>query len=89
MSVYVGVKHVKRVIFQKHIDYRDESEYRVIALDKTIEYIDISKSIKAVIASTKTPNITLIKKLCADIQCELLKAHYEPTDCIFHLLPVS
>ena len=49
-------KHVEQnmndLFFTKHVDYRDESECRLVVHDpaNAVEYIDISTSIRAIIA---------------------------------------
>ena len=56
-------KHVKQYsdyfFFNKHIDYRDESEYRIVVIDpdNKHEHINISKSIRGIICGDKTPDV--------------------------------
>ena len=47
----------KELFFLKHIDYRDEAEFRVVVLDpdNKLEYLDISSFIKCVIIGDRTP----------------------------------
>jgi hypothetical protein len=80
-------EYVEKMKFQKHIDYRDEAEYQVIVFNPEVEYIDITKSIKAVIAGVNTPKIydKLIKKLCNSLKCEFLKVFKDPVSCKFYL----
>ena len=86
-----AAQYIKNIRFQKHIDYRDEAEFRVIVSDTTVEYIDIKASIKAVIVGVETPKIyeTLIQELCTGLKCEFLKVLQDSASCKFHLLPVS
>jgi len=66
--------------FRKHIDYRDEAEFRVVVFDpeKKLECIDISTSLKGVIVGDRTPEpyIPLINKMCKDIKVESRKAYW-------------
>lgn len=56
-------KHVidnsEHFFYRKHIDYRDEAEYRAVVFDPdgTLKYLDISSSIKGVIAGDGTPEV--------------------------------
>jgi hypothetical protein len=47
------------LFFTKHVDYRDESEYRISAHDprNAVEYVDIGSSIKGIIAGDRTPEV--------------------------------
>jgi hypothetical protein len=66
--------------FHKHIDYRDEGEFRVVVFDpnKELEYLDICASLKGVIVGDRIhdPYVHLIKQMCKDINIECLRAHW-------------
>jgi hypothetical protein len=83
------MENSEELFFQKHIDYRDEAEFRVIVHDpdKKLEYIDISTSLKGVIVGDRTPEayIPLIDQMCNDLNIEFRKAYWD--GCKFHLLP--
>jgi hypothetical protein len=74
-------EHADDLFFIKHIDYRDESEYRVVVFDpkQQYEYIDIRKSIKGVIAGDRTPKVyfPLIKQLSDQYGIEFRQAYWE------------
>ena len=59
------------LLFLKNIDYRDEAECRLFVFDpmSAFEYMDISKSLKAVVIGDRTPEVylPLIKSQCADL----------------------
>ena len=77
--------HVKnnyeKLLFQKHIDYRDEAEFRVVVIDpnKKFEYLDISSLIKCVIVGDKISKayIPLINQMCADLNIESRRADWD------------
>ena len=48
-SDYDNFENSKRYFFQKHIDYRDESEFRMLIQSGKQKYLNISKALKAVI----------------------------------------
>jgi len=73
-----SIKHImensEELFYRKHIDYRDEAEYRTVVFGphRTLDYLDISSSIKGVIAGDRTPEayFPLIKQLCGELQIE-------------------
>lgn len=73
-------KYIEDFFFRKNIDYRDESEYRVIIYDETndYEYLNISKFIKGVIIGDRTSKIyfSLIKELCSNLNIECRRLYY-------------
>ena len=77
--------HIKRhsgtLFFTKNIDYRDESEYRVVVFDPNhnYEFININKSIKGVIAGDRTPEVyfPLIRQLSERYGIECRRAYWE------------
>lgn len=77
--------HIKRhsgtLFFTKNIDYRDESEYRVVVFDPNhnYEFININKSIKGVIAGDRTPEVyfPLILQLSERYGIECRRAYWE------------
>ena len=51
--------HYQALFLTKHVDYRDEAEYRFIIADpgNKYEYIDISTTLRGVIAGDRTPEV--------------------------------
>ncbi len=45
-----------RLLFKKELDYKDEAEYRIVAIDKSEDelFVDISRALKAVVHGTLT-----------------------------------
>lgn len=82
------IENSKELFFRKHIDYRDEAEFRVVIFDpdKKLEYLDVSSLIKCVIVGDRTPEayIRLISQMCTDLNIESRKAHSDRGK--FHLL---
>jgi hypothetical protein len=66
--------------FHKHIDYRDEGEFRAVVFDpdNKLECLDISTSLRGVIVGDRIHDsyIHLIKQMCKDIKIECLQAHW-------------
>lgn len=66
--------------FQKHLDYRDEGEFRVVVFDpdKKFEYIDISTSLKGVIVGDRIHDsyIHLIDQMCKNLNIECRQAYW-------------
>jgi hypothetical protein len=75
------IQHAKTLFFMKHIDYRDESEYRVVVFDPDhkYEYININESIRGVIAGDRTHKVyfPLIRKLADQCGVECRRAYWE------------
>jgi len=75
------IKHVianyEEFFYRKHIDYRDEAEYRAVVFDPdgNLEYLDISSSIKGVIAGDGTSEVyfPLIEQLSEQLEIEARK----------------
>ncbi|MEW6713574.1 MAG: DUF2971 domain-containing protein [Nitrospirota bacterium] len=74
-------QHSEALFFTKYIDYRDESEYRVVVFDPNnkYEYIDIKKSIKCVISGDRTPDVyfPLIRQLSDRYGIECRHAYWD------------
>jgi len=53
------IENSEEFFYRKHIDYRDEAEYRAVVFDPNgkLEYLDIGSSIKGVIAGDGTPKV--------------------------------
>lgn len=66
-------KNIKNIFFTKHIDYRDENEYRIVFHDHEdrFEEIDITGCIKAVILGDRFP---LVYEESIDVLCKELGA---------------
>lgn len=75
------IENSEELFFRKHIDYRDEAEFRVVVFDpnKKLEYLDINSSIKCVIVGDKTCEayIPLINQMCADLNIESRRARWD------------
>ena len=74
------MENAEELFFRKHIDYRDEAEFRVVVFDpdKKLEYLDVSSLIKCVIVGDRTPDayIPLINQICTDLHIESRRAHW-------------
>ncbi len=68
------VEHCEELFFRKHIDYRDEAEFKVVVFDpdKKLEYLDVSSLIKCVIVGERTPEayIPLVDQMCSELSIE-------------------
>jgi hypothetical protein len=66
--------NIENIFFTKHIDYKDENEYRIIVHDPddNFEELDISKSVKAVILGDRFPVVyeKAIEDLCKELDVE-------------------
>ena len=75
------IENSEELFFRKHIDYRDEAEFRVVVFDpnKKLEYLDINSSIKCVIVGDRTPEayIPFINQMCADLNIESRRARWD------------
>jgi len=75
------MENSEELFFRKHIDYRDEAEFRVVVFDpnKKLEYLDISSLIKCVIVGDRTHKayISLINKMCSDINIESRRVYWD------------
>jgi hypothetical protein len=80
--------HFEELFYQKHIDYRDEAEYRIIIPDQSVEYLDIGSSIKGVVAGEKTPKVyfPLIQQLCDKLQIESRRAYLHNREWLLCLM---
>jgi len=71
------------LLFTKDIDYRDESEFRFVLYDpeNRCEYLDISSSIRAVIAGDRTPEVyySTINGLCSKYGIHSRRAYWTST----------
>ena len=83
-----ATNYVEENLYQKHIDYRDEAEYRTVIFNQEVEYLGISSSIKGVIVGDKTSSVyfPLIKKLCDNLGIESLKVRWDSGK--WNLLPL-
>jgi hypothetical protein len=70
----------KELFFIKHVDYRDEAEFRVVVLDpdKNLEYLDIASFIKCVIVADRTPEAYYpsIEQMCKHLNVEITRARW-------------
>ncbi|MCH8010941.1 MAG: DUF2971 domain-containing protein [Candidatus Marinimicrobia bacterium] len=75
------LKHINDFFFTKHVDYRDENEYRVVIYDpeKIYEYFYINSIIKGVIAGDRTPKVYLpiIEKQCEALNIECRRIEWD------------
>ncbi len=70
--------------FRKHIDYKDEAEYRMVVFDPDtkLEYFDISKSLRGVIVGDRIHDtyIPLINHMCENLNIEFRQAYWSTSD---------
>lgn len=75
--------NAEELFFRKYIDYRDESEYRIVVIDpeNRLEYIDIDTSLRAVIVGDRIPKKCLpsICQKCKSMHIECRRAHWSTT----------
>lgn len=83
------INHIKQnhknIFFKKHLDYKDENEFRIILVQKNennhqiSNLIDISNSLKFIILGDKFPKVYLptIKDLSSKLNIEYKKLHWE------------
>ena len=78
------IENSEEFFYRKHIDYRDEAEYRAVVFDPDgkLEYLDISSSIKGVIAGCETPEVyfPLIDQLSEQLEIESRKVYWSKSD---------
>lgn len=82
------MENSEELFFRKHIDYRDEAEFRVVVFDpdKKLEYLDVSSLIKCVIVGDRILEayIPLINQMCTDLNIESRRAYWDRGK--YHLL---
>jgi hypothetical protein len=75
--------------FRKDSDWKDESEWRYIIhkWDKGYEFVNIEKSLFAVILGVNFPQVyrPTIKKLCSELEVQLLHLFWDSSDEDFFL----
>jgi hypothetical protein len=83
------INHIKQdyknIFFQKHLDYKDENEFRIILVQKNENnhlkgnLIDISNSLKFIILGDRFPKVYLptIKDLSSKLNINYKKLHWE------------
>jgi hypothetical protein len=73
--------HYQALFLTKHVDYRDESEYRFIVADPSgaREHVDISTSLRAVIAGDRTPEVyfPLLEQLSYRYKATCRRAYWD------------
>lgn len=78
------IKNNFSLLFRKHIDYRDEAEFRVVILDpdRRVQELDVRRILKGIIVGDRIPEvyIPLIRQLCADLDIEVLQARWTQSD---------
>lgn len=71
---------LEKIFFSKHVDYRDENEFRIVVCDPRNEFerINISGCIQAVILGDRTNDNChkRIRSLCEEINCECKQAKW-------------
>ncbi len=78
-------KDYKNIFFQKHLDYKDEDEFRVVLIQKDENVlcqnplVDISNSLKLIILGDKFPEVYLptIKDLSRKLNMKFKRFHWE------------
>lgn len=83
------IENSEEFFYRKHIDYRDEAEYRAVVFDPDgkLEYLDISSSIKGVIAGYEMPEVyyPLIDQLSEQLEIETRKVRWSKSSRTSHL----
>lgn len=73
--------HYRDLFLTKHVDYRDEAEYRFILADpgNILQYVDISASLLGVIAGDRTPEVyfPLIEQLALKYKATCRRAYWD------------
>ena len=73
--------HLDQIFFSKHVDYRDENEYRIVVHDpnEVFEYLDTSGSIKAVLLGDRTKQVyhKIVKDFCDQMNAECKKLRWQ------------
>ena len=86
------IENSEEFFYRKDIDYRDEAEYRTVVFDpdSKLEYLDISSSIKGVIAGDGTPEVYfgLIYQLSEQLKIKSLKVHLSKSNGAWNLKPL-
>ena len=78
-------QNYKNIFFQKHLDYKDENEFRIILVQENENnlykdiLIDISNSLKFIILGDRFPKVYLptIKELSSKLNIDCKKLHWE------------
>ncbi|MBF7066319.1 DUF2971 domain-containing protein [Aliarcobacter butzleri] len=78
-------QNYKNIFFQKHLDYKDENEFRIVLVKRNNNnfskdiFIDISDSLKFIILGDKFPEVYLptIKDLSSKSNIAYKKLHWE------------
>ena len=87
------IENSEEFFYRKHIDYRDEAEYRAVVFDPDgkLEYLDISSSIKGVIVGYETPEVyhPLIDQLSKQLEIETRRARWSKSSRTSHLGKLS
>ena len=71
--------HVKQIFLTKHLDYRDENEYRIVVHDPNndFEYLDITDCVRAVLLGDRFKEVYhgVVKDLCGqhNVGCKRLE----------------
>ena len=87
----IAFRHISnnfdKVFFQKHSDYKDENEFRIIVISKVGEIIngitiDISKCINMIILGDAFPKVYFptINKLASELNISYKKLHWDSSD---------
>ena len=80
--------HVDDLFFTKDIDYRDESEFRIVVYDRndTLQYLQIDDAVRGVIAGDRTSEVyfPLLKQLSAKFNAECRQVYWDRGEA--HLL---
>ncbi len=75
------LEHINDFFFTKHIDYRDESEYRAVVYDpeKKSEFLDINSILMGVVAGDRTPEayFPLLEELCTGLSIQCRRVYWD------------
>ena len=73
-------RHIEDLFFTKHIDYRDESEFRIVLHDpkKKFEFISIENAIKGLVLGDRTPEVynSVFEQFSNNLNIGVLKAYW-------------
>lgn len=88
-------ENYKNFFFQKHLDYKDENEFRIILVQKDKNnfykdiFIDISDSLKSIILGDRFPEVYLptIKELSSKLNITCKKLEWKHNQ--YHLIQIN
>jgi len=88
-------KTYKNIFFKKIIDYRDESEYRLLkrveSKDLVFDYFNIKKCLKGIIIGDKFQTVyhIILKKIEKDYKLDIRQSRFDKTSGLLTLTKIS